>query len=320
MMGSDDDELENNAILYGAANYLDKTILNKKLISRAIKYAKDRYDVQNELVKVKEAKEKDLISLQQQNQNLIDSIIYAKNIQDILLVDRENLINLFGEFLILYEPKDIISGDFYFSTFKNNLKYLAVSDCTGHGVPGALMTIYCNDLLKQGVQHHVLPHEILNYINKKLTFELKQYHEPKIKDGMDIGLFAIDEEKQIIYYSGAYRPLVITSTSEEQINIVEANKRHVGISGFSKKDNQSFILNTIEYKKGDRLFLFTDGITDQFDKTQSKKFSKRKLIQLLEDTKGLPIVQQSQQINKEFLNWKGNSSQTDDAMMIGIAV
>ncbi len=253
--------------------------------------------------------QKSIIELK--NKEIMDSIMYAKRIQYALLVNQE-VINEFvhGNF-ILFKPKDIVSGDFYWATENNNKFYLAVCDSTGHGVPGAFMSLLNIGFLSEAIKEKGIsaPHEVLNYVRTRLISSIGVDGQ---KDGMDCILMCVDKATRSISYSAANNAPVLISKGR----VVELEKDRMSVGKGESED--SFTLYQLDYSKGDMLYLYTDGYADQFGGPKGKKFKYKALNELLLKLSDLPMEEQRVKIEAEFDNWKGDLEQVDDVCLIGI--
>lgn len=257
-------------------------------------------------------------NLEQKNQEISDSINYAKNIQRSLLPDPEQLSKVFSESFVLNLPKDIVSGDFFSLAHKGEKAYLAVADCTGHGVPGAFMSMLGTDKLTQAIQDSAtgMPGEILSLLNHAVKSSLHQHDQKMLsKDGMDIALLCFDNVQQKVWYAGANRPLWIVRNGA----IVEYKPAKAAIGG-TTPDTFLFPDNAITLEKGDVLYLFSDGYADQFGGVKGKKLMTRHFRELL-----LHAYQQPFELQREFLlgklkEWQGNFEQVDDILVVGVRV
>jgi len=268
-------------------------------------------------------------NIQLQNQNKIisekkheieQSIEYAKGIQTSFLPDKELLDIFLPSNFIFYQPKDIVSGDFYwFQTSKNKKQILiACADSTGHGVPGALMSMVGINMLQQfcGTEKLHPPAMILKNLNNEIKNALKQNSEQsKQRDGMDIGLIHLDLENNKLLFSGANRPLYIIRNKE----LMELKATKSAIGGFTKY-NQEFEESEFQLKKGDMVVMTTDGYADQFGGESGKKLMTKKLKNFLMEVSHLSSEEQFSQIESGFNNWKGKYDQVDDVCIIGITV
>lgn len=279
-------------------------------------------------------KKKDNILLQQKNdlieaqkKDIIDSINYAKNLQQAILPPLSKIQQDFKDSFIYYKPKDIIAGDFYWlykavGKNKEDIFLFAVADCTGHGVPGALVSVVCSNALDSAAKEFGLtdPGKILDK-TKEIVLETFSKTGQNVKDGMDISLCAIErntltENKIAIKWAGANNSLWYIHKGE--IKELTANKQPIGLS----EHNKPFTTHDIELDKGDLLYFSTDGYYDQFggDKgnPSGKKFMRKKLAQLFFNIKDLPFDAQSKTVDETFKNWKGSLEQIDDVCVAGI--
>ncbi|MGL5891138.1 MAG: tetratricopeptide repeat protein [Bacteroidia bacterium] len=260
--------------------------------------------------------------ISEKQKEIIDSINYAKRIQNAVLPDPDKFVAEFDDAFVYNNPKDIVSGDLYWyahlSTTSDNpvmLKVIALADCTGHGVPGGFMSLLATELLNRSVKNPDInsPAELLFYMNSKITHELNQNSKEQINDGMDIAVCAIDYAKNIVYYAGANRPLWILRNN----TIEEIQPTRASIGAFTD-ESQVFDNHVLQLNKGDKLYLFSDGITDQFGGEHDKKFTKKRLREFLLQTASLPMQQQCAEFFILMNNWQGRNDQTDDMMMMGI--
>ncbi len=256
--------------------------------------------------------------LEKKNKETADSINYAKTIQDSILPLKSNIYRTFKDSFVLFLPKDIVSGDFYwFKKIGNNI-YLAAADCTGHGVPGALMSMIGNTLLNDIVsrEENIPPSKILELLNLEVISTLKQNNKlHSSKDGMDIALCSIDKKNNILYYSGAYRPLYIIRKKE--LIIIKANSFSIG--GFDRSIKE-FTNHKVQLLKGDIIYLFSDGFADQFGGDHDKKYLIKKFKGLLLEIHTLDMQLQKEFLLNEFHNWKGNQGQIDDILIFAIKI
>ncbi len=245
------------------------------------------------------------------NKDITDSILYASRIQNALLPPKLPFDNSF----VLFLPKDIVSGDFFWFTINGDKEWLAAVDCTGHGVPGAFMSIIGHNLLNKIVNELgiVKPSEILNHLNTEISNTLHQYHhDEEIHDGMDISLISYDNVTHIIEYSGAFNPLWIIRKNE--IIETKANRYAIGIAPGLEKD---FVNNVIPLQTGDTLYLFTDGYADQFGGTAGKKLKLSYFREVILSVQGITMEKQKKELEAFFNTWKGNNVQVDDILVIG---
>lgn len=252
----------------------------------------------------------------EKKQEIDNSIQYAKGIQQAILPAVSELNVRFPDSFVFYKPKDIVSGDFYWFTQVENDFYCIAADCTGHGVPGALMSIIGADKIAQAIFEKNIssPGEILSFLNTQIRQVLKQHtDQSKQKDGMDIALLKFNGNNSQLQYAGANRPLCLIRNGE----LIEYKPDKAAIAGFTP-DEQIYKTTTVELKKNDSIYIFTDGYADQFGGNEGKKFMTKNLKQLLLDVSDKPAVVQQEQIILAFNNWKRDYEQVDDVLLIGI--
>lgn len=249
--------------------------------------------------------------VEEKNKEITDSIQYAKRIQSAILPPTKLVKEYLKDSFILYTPKDIVAGDFYWMEHKNGKILFAAADCTGHGVPGAMVSVVCNNGLNRSVREHGLtdPGEILN---KTRTIVIDEFEksEDEVKDGMDIALCTI--EKDILQYAGANNPLWIIRHGE--LIETKANKQPIG-----KFDEPlPYTTHTFALEKGDTIYIFSDGYVDQFGGENGKKFKSANFKKLLLSIQHESMEKQRELIKNAFETWKGNLEQVDDVCVIGV--
>jgi serine phosphatase RsbU (regulator of sigma subunit) len=257
--------------------------------------------------------------IESKNKDITDSIKYAKHIQEAILPERNYMKQYLQDFFIFYKPKDIVSGDFYWFLEKNGLLYIAAVDCTGHGVPGAFVSIVGGNILNQVVRQNDFTDasEILNSVNNMFNMSIRQtFEESVVKDGMDLVLCVIDKEKMIVNFAGAYNPLYIVRDNE--INIYKGNKFPIGT--FIGDEVKKFSSQNIPIQKNDVLYLFSDGYVDQFGGNENKKLMHKRFRDLILENTQLPMKLQHYNFELYFENWKGNREQVDDILLIGLRI
>lgn len=257
--------------------------------------------------------------LEYKNKEIMDSIKYAKHLQLAILPPDTQVKRLLPDSFIFYKPKDIVSGDFYFIEEWGTQVLVAAADCTGHGVPGAFMSIVGNNLLQQAVFNFGLgkPFLILNNVNKNISRMLHQHEETAtVKDGMDIALVSIDRTTNKIEYAGAFNPLWIVRGTE--LIELKADKQPVG--EFLGEELASFTHQEFIPQKGDVLYIFTDGFADQFGGPKGKKFKYKALQEVLIRNSQKPMEVQKQELEKALVNWQGSLEQIDDILVMGIRI
>jgi len=274
------------------------------------------------------SKQKELV--EHKNKEILDSINYAKYIQNALLPSEKIINELPVNCFILFKPKDIVSGDFYWihnnpiSEKSVNEVYIAAVDCTGHGVPGALVSVVGNNGLNRCVKEYGI-HDTGKILDKlsELVEETFEKSENELKDGMDISILKIKTDsidgasKKIeLQWSGANNPLWIIKKDTQLLEEIKANKQPVG--KFMERKN--FTSHSLFLEKGDRLYLFTDGYADQFGGPKGKKFKYKQLEDLLLSTFELPFSDQKNILEASLIKWKGELEQVDDICIIGISI
>ncbi len=256
--------------------------------------------------------------ISQQSKDITDSINYARRIQFNLLPNQNIFDNAFDESFIIYKPKDIVSGDFYFLDRVDNKSILIVADCTGHGVPGSFMTLLGINLLNSIIQEKKIvdPAEILNQLNTRLLYVLPRGSgSDKITDGMEVSVCIFDHDTSMVNYSCAGSKFLVNRNGN--LEIFKGDTHHIGDT-FDVHKSSNF--TTFEFQLGpnDTLYLFSDGFQDQFGGRKDKKFTFRRLHDLLTRNLRLPLLHQYSMIEEDFYSWKGETEQTDDVMIIGI--
>lgn len=258
--------------------------------------------------------------LEEKNNDITSSIRYAKRIQSALFPSEEIIDNHFTDHFILFQPKDIVSGDFYWASEKNDQLYLAAADCTGHGVPGAIMSVLCISHLNQNLIRPEInsPADLLNAVNDSISNELmkEKAGEENINDGMDIALCAYDKKEGKISYSGAFNSLYLIR--ESQLTEYKASKSSVGV--FTHQNKLKFENNEIEVQSGDMIYLFSDGFADQFGGDKGKKLKRKKFKELLIEYHQMPGSNQKKLLLDYFNEWMFDYDQVDDVVVIGIRV
>ena len=259
--------------------------------------------------------QKEVIETKQKE--ISDSISYAKRIQDALMTSSLYLKEVLPDSFIFFKPKDVVSGDFYW-VHKNNKEeiFFTVADCTGHGVPGAFMSMIGTSLLNENIIENRQDDtaEILNNMKKQIIKALKQDVNDS-KDGMDLALCKFHPKKGLVQFSGAYNPLI--HISNEKVNYIKGDKQPIAY--YAQKD-ASFTSNTIKVQKGDMLYIFSDGFIDQFGGEKGKKYMTGKFKKFLFSISKMSIKEQEHLVKNEFSNWKGENEQLDDVCVMGVRV
>ena len=315
--------------------YFDKLLSTKKAVIYELSYLRrDRsriwvhtsltpvLDSNNKIIKIvaidtdiTERKETEL-KIQKKNKDITDSINYASRIQRAMLPSMELLKEFLPHSFVLYKPRDIVSGDFYWiNKTKDGDTIFSVVDCTGHGVPGAFLTIVANNLLNQivNVNNITNPCEILQLMNNEIVKRFKPSSEGSMKDGMDMSICKINSNNTKIEFAGAFSSLY--HVKNNKLTEIAGSRFTVGTL---LKNKPIFELHTISISPGDSIYLSTDGYQDQFGGPRFKKFKKNNFNNTLKETSKLPIIKQRNALNDIIEKWRGKNPQIDDILVLGI--
>lgn len=255
------------------------------------------------------------VELENREKNLTDSLVYAQRIQEALLPSEEYFRKHFRDSFIFFKPKDIVSGDFFWIEEKNEKVFIVAADCTGHGVPGALMSVIGLEIIGKTINEENIedPSQILDILNRGLekTFNRQKNIGTIIRDGMDIGLCVFDRKKKKINYSGAFFPLYLVR--DDTLIEIKGDKLIIGMnpSGIPYSNNE------IDLKDDDILYIFSDGYVDQFGGIENKKFMYRRFRYLLMTIHKFPFVDQKTILEDNLIKWMMGNKQIDDIMVIG---
>ena len=276
-----------------------------ELKNKAINKAKGEIEQQKEI-------------LEDKNLVITSSITYAKRIQEAILPTLEDIRSSLPDSFIFFQPKDIVSGDFYWFNKKDDKIFIAAVDCTGHGVPGAFMSMIGNDLLNQiaNVEEITNPGEMLNNLHREVQFALKQRDGlNENHDGMDIALCCIDYKKKELQFASANRVLYFFNEAGE-FKELKGDKNAIG--GMIHTSRRNYSCFTIPFEKGDCFYIFSDGIVDQFGGKDEKKFGYKRLKNLFADNQQFKMSRQKELLEKTMLSWIGELEQVDDILVIGV--
>jgi PAS domain S-box-containing protein len=257
--------------------------------------------------------------IKDKNKKISDSINYAQRIQSSLLPDTQYIQNYFSRSFIFYRPKDVVSGDFPWFLKKDDILYVAAVDCTGHGVPGALLSFIGYFLLNNIVSAdpNLSAAEIIEQLHQEVRKALKQDQEgSKGRDGMDIAFCKIEPEKQILDFCGAHRPLFLLR--EGELLEYQGSRKGIGGAPLPRRKEKEFENHSIEYISGDKIFIFSDGLPDQIGGPERKKFQPRRMREALTMDSGYTMAHFARYFPKTFYEWMGNEKQVDDVLLIGI--
>ncbi|MBA3665179.1 MAG: tetratricopeptide repeat protein [Bacteroidetes bacterium] len=269
------------------------------------------------------------LQIEYQKKEILDSIMYARRIQDSILPKDEELIKLLPKHFIIYKPRDIVSGDFYWTTSikrsmpgsaeENDMVYVGLCDCTGHGVPGAFMSLISYTLLNQAIKDAKCnsPDLVLDYLAKELPIALKsEGHAGDLRDGLDVAITLINRKDLTIECSMAHIPVYICDG--KTLRFIKPDKQSISADNYDK--TFKFSLQKVQLQKGERVYLSTDGFADQFGGPKGKKLKNKELEKLLVETHSLSLLDQKRKLELFFDQWKGNLEQVDDVTLIGFEV
>lgn len=255
--------------------------------------------------------------LSEQNNDIRGSITYAKRIQESILQKQDTIKKIFPEHFLIYAPKDIVSGDYFWFFETEQYKYAAVVDCTGHGVPGAMMCMVANSVFKEVFLNKKIsePSLILHALDEELEKSFSKSMDDPFNDGMDVGLIQINKATNELHFSGALRSMIIANKSS--VTEFKGSRYPIGFySGVTKH------FDTIKYylQPGDSIYLYSDGYVDQFGGQENKKFNKVNFKELIRTAYEMPMPEQAAFLEYSFHNWKQDGEQTDDVCVVGIKI
>lgn len=255
--------------------------------------------------------------VEEKNKEILDSIHYASHLQQAILPRPDVLQESFKDHFILYQPKDIVSGDFYWMQKINNKVVVAVADCTGHGVAGALMSMLGVSLLNQIVVEtdEIKPSHILDKLHQAVSKSLQQSHNNS-NQGMDICFCCFDFDNKYLQYAGANRPLVFISNAE--LKIIAADKSPIGGTQFERTNG--FTNHMLPFSDFENIYMFTDGYADQFGGEHSKKIMTKRLKEIFMEKKDIAMQEQHNFLAEFFTSWKSGNEQVDDVLVLGLRI
>ena len=260
-------------------------------------------------------KQKEIV--EEKNKEITDSINYAKRLQSAILPSMDTLKKEFSDSFVIYKPKDVVSGDFYWFEKRNDFFFVAAADCTGHGVPGAMVSVVCSNALNRCVNEFGIlrPDEILNK-TRELVIRTFAKSGADVKDGMDISLCAIDKANKKIIFAGANNPLWLLDKASGEMKDFKPSKQPIGLYNEMKDFHQT----EIDLNEGDHIYLFTDGYADQFGGEKGKKLKYRPFRDELIRTSAFSASVQQKKLSEFFENWRQDYEQVDDVCVIGIHI
>ena len=310
----------------GAADYITKPIreLEFKARVKAVMDLNDHiHQVEMQAKELQKNKETIMAAMKKIN----SSIDAARRIQGAMLPSKVDLGLTFPDFFVFFQPKDIVSGDFYWcdqfeETNKKIQKQVVVvaADCTGHGVSGAFMTALGTTLLKEIISHSKVrePDEVLYELNQRLISIITREGEEDIREGMEVAICMIDKANKKICFAGAKRPLIMISESGE-LTVIKGSMSSIGVQ-HPKRMEAKFEKHIVSIENGTTYYMISDGFQDQFDSENIKKYSKKKLLDFLQTHYKQPFSEQERLLKEELENWKGDIVQTDDILVMGFKI
>ena len=284
----------------------NERVLEQKVIERTAEVVEKQKEVEQQNEKISELYEE-----------VTDSIKYAKGLQDAILPPPEFVEKVMPNSFILYKAKDIVSGDFYWVEEKNNKIYFAAVDCTGHGVPGAFMSIVGYNSLNESLNKHDNPGNILDGLNKGISKTLNNNSlNSTTKDGMDIALCCYDKKTKELQYAGAYNPLFLIRAGK----VIQIKADKTAIGSYYEDTSKKYTNHTLQLIEGDSIYIFSDGYVDQFGGPKEKKYMSRRFREHLIALEGEEMNHQKISLNNALEEWKGSLEQVDDILVMGMKI
>lgn len=308
LTGETDPESIVKGFALGAVDYVIKPFNTSELLARV--------STQMALKKSMDAIARYTKDIERKNRLITDSINYASRIQNAILPTDKHLSDILNDYFILFRPKDIVSGDFYWAGKVNDKVLIISADCTGHGVPGAFMSMFGVAFLNEiiGRENISIPAMILSRLREMIIQSLGQDSGTENKDGMEMTVISIDYNQNIIHFAGTQNPIYLVRDKE----LIETKCDKIPVSIHPWMND--FTNQTMEIKKNDRLYLFSDGYADQFGGPGNRKFMYKSFKQLILENTEKPMKEQKAILGQVFDEWKGDHDQTDDVLLIGIKI
>jgi len=272
-------------------------------------------DIRERLRLEREIREKNE-ELEEKNKNINDSITYASRIQNAVLGNPAELNSMFKDAFLFFKPHSIVSGDFYWLHQSNEFKIVIAADCTGHGVPGAFMTMLGHNFLEEIIDNQkiIMPDKILYELDKKISGSLNKDSNKQVNDGMDIAVLTFDSLQNKAFFCGAKNPLCIVRN--KNLEVVKASKHPIG----GQIEKKEFELHEFDLVKDTTFYIYSDGFQDQFGGKDKRKFMSKNFRDLLLEISDFDMTKQKEILNDSLNLWKGDNHQTDDILVIGIKV
>jgi serine phosphatase RsbU (regulator of sigma subunit) len=262
--------------------------------------------------------------IEEKKQEILQSLDYASKIQNAVLPNEADIDSYFSSGFVLFKPRDKVSGDLYWMEAYEGRFYLAVVDCTGHGVPGAMISILGHNGLNKAIMEKKLrdPAEILSYLDGQLKSTLGQRKDGKeLRDGMDVALCSYDPAERILSFAGAIEPLYLLRNGSERFEVIKGDRQAIGGIVEEGEEEKRFTSHSIRLQEGDRFYIFSDGFPDQFGGKKGKKLKHKAFQRILLEKKDIGELQEQEaHLEKRFEEWRGEHEQVDDVLVIGAQV
>jgi serine phosphatase RsbU (regulator of sigma subunit) len=256
--------------------------------------------------------------IEEKNRDITDSLTYAKRIQDARLPLLAEFTSALPESFVLFKPKDIVSGDFYRIHRNDSHVLIVVADCTGHGVPAALISMLCSEQVDKALAQHNDLSEVLSQLNRSIKVSLRQTGEDSVMlDGMDIACCDLDLRSGKLLFAGAYRPLWLIRKGSKSLEEIMGTRASIG---GQTSDNQHFDVQEVQLAAGDRFYLFSDGYADSFNGKTHKKLTTRRFRELLLSIQDIPVRDQAEKLERYMNEWNGDGGQMDDVLVVGVGI
>jgi len=311
-----------NALIAGLLAFI---LVIAVVVYAYIQKRRDNQKIWDQNAQIREANE-ELTTLNEaisrQNREIMDSISYAQRIQSAMMPPEGYFNELLDEAFILYKPRDIVSGDFFWIKQVNQFIILAAADCTGHGVPGAFMSLLGISYLNEIVSRREITEasQVLNELRRQIKNSLRQHGQPdEAKDGIDMALCAIDQKNRTMQYAGAFNPLYLIREEKFNAELIEFKADRMPLGYYHGKD-RTFTHHDINLEIGDTFYIFSDGFIDQKGGPDQKKFMSKKFKKLLLEIHDEPMFEQKNKLEQALKDWMGNESQIDDILVVGVRV